>query len=166
MKINLINLLNGEQDSLSVDYQLDLSDFIYGTYNPVKEPVSVKGRLYSKADVLYIDLDIKFTFYGVCDRCAEEIKKDFSITLNKIIVEELQNIDNDDDYIVVENQLLDLDALVNEEISLSLPSKMLCNDDCKGLCPKCGTNLNVKKCDCKSDVDPRMAALLQLLDNE
>lgn len=166
MKINLINLLNGDQDSLSVDYQLDLSDFIYGTYNPVKEPVSVEGRLYSKADVLYIDIDIKFAFYGVCDRCAEEIKKDFSITLNKIIVEELQNIDNDDDYIVVENQLLDLDELVNEEISLSLPSKMLCNDDCKGLCPKCGTNLNVKKCDCKSDVDPRMAALLQLLDNE
>lgn len=166
MKINLINLLNGEQDSLSVDYQLDLSNFIYGTYYPVKEPVSVKGRLYSKADVLYIDVDIKFTFYGVCDRCAEEIKRDFSIAFNKIIVEELQNIDNDDDYIVVENQILDLDELVNEEVSLSLPTKMLCNDDCKGLCPKCGTNLNVKKCDCKSDVDPRMAALLQLLDNE
>lgn len=165
MKINLINLLNGEQDSLSVDYQLDLSNLIYGTYKPIIDPVSVKGRLYSKADVLYLNLEIKFTFYGVCDRCAEDIKKDFSITVNKIIVEELQNIDNDD-YIVVDNQLIDLDELVNEEVSLTLPSKMLCNDDCKGLCPKCGTNLNVNKCDCKGDIDPRMEALLQLLDNE
>ena len=165
MKINLINLLNGEQDSLSVDYQLDLSDLIYGTYKPITDLVSVKGRLYSKADVLYLDLEIKFAFYGVCDRCAEDIKKDFSITINKIIVEELQNIDNDD-YIVVDNQLIDLDELVNEEVSLTLPSKMLCDDECKGLCPKCGTNLNVNKCDCKGDIDPRMEALLQLLDNE
>ena len=165
MKINLINLLNGEQDSLSVDYQLDLSDLIYGTYKPIIDPVSVKGKLYSKADVLYLDLKIEFTFYGVCDRCAEEIKKDFSIEVNKIIVEELQNIDNDD-YILVDNQLLDLDEFVNEEVSLTLPSKMLCDDDCKGLCPKCGTNLNVNKCDCKGDIDPRMEALLQLLDNE
>ncbi len=166
MKINLINLLNGEQDSLSVDYTLDLSNLIYSSYSPVKEPVSISVRLYSKADVLYLDLKIEFRFCGVCDRCAEEIEKDFTITINKIIVEELQNIDNDDDYIVVDNQLLDLDELVNEEVSLSLPSKILCSDDCKGLCPKCGTNLNVNKCDCKGDVDPRMAALLQLLDNE
>ncbi|MDE6863717.1 MAG: DUF177 domain-containing protein [Eubacterium sp.] len=166
MKINLINLLNGEQDSLSVDYTLDLSNLIYSSYSPVKEPVSIRGRLYSKADVLYLDLEIEFRFCGVCDRCAEEIEKDFAISINKIIVEELQNIDNDDDYIVVDNQLLDLDELVNEEVSLSLPSKILCSDDCKGLCPKCGTNLNVNKCDCKGDVDPRMAALLQLLDNE
>lgn len=166
MKINLINLLNGEQDSQSVDYKLDLSDLIYSTYNPIKDPVMVKGRLFSKADVLYLELEISFAFYGLCDRCAEEIKKDFSITINKIIVEELQNIDNDDDYIVVDNQLLDMDELVNEEVSLSLPSKILCNEDCKGLCPKCGVNLNINKCDCKADVDPRMAALLQLLDNE
>lgn len=166
MKINLINLLNGEQESLSVDYRLDLSDLIYSTYNPIKDPVDVKGKLYSKADVLYLELTIDFMFYGLCDRCAEELKKNFSITVNKIIVEELQNIDNDDDYIVVDNQMLDMDELVNEEVSLSLPSKILCNDDCKGLCPKCGTNLNVNKCDCKGDVDPRMAALLQLLDNE
>lgn len=166
MKINLINLLNGEQDSLSVDYTLDLSNLIYSSYNPIKEPVSIKGRLYSKADVLYLDLKIEFRFYGLCDRCADEIEKDFTITVNKIIVEELQNIANDDDYIVVDNQILDLDELVNEEISLSLPSKILCSDECKGLCPKCGTNLNVNKCDCKGDVDPRMAALLQLLDNE
>lgn len=166
MKINLINLLNGEQDSLSVDYTLDLSNLIYSSYYPIKDPVSVKGRLYSKADVLYLDLEIKFVFYGVCDRCAEEIKKDFSVAVNKIIVEELQNADNDDDYVVVDNQQLDLDELVNEEVSLSLPSKMLCSDECKGLCPKCGMNLNVNKCNCKEDVDPRMAALLQLLDNE
>ncbi len=71
-----------------------------------------------------------------------------------------------DDYIVVESGVLDLDELVEEEVQLFLPSKMLCSDDCKGLCAKCGKNLNLGKCDCKKDVDPRMAALLQLLDEE
>lgn len=95
----------------------------------------------------------------------EEIKKDFSFDINRIVVEALQNEDNDD-YIIVDNRELDLDELVNEEVSLSLPNKILCKEDCKGLCYKCGTNLNVKKCDCKDDIDPRMEALLQLLNEE
>ena len=82
------------------------------------------------------------------------------------VVEKLENEEDDDDYIVVSNRELDLDELVNEEVSLSLPNKILCKDDCKGLCPKCGANLNVKQCNCKKDVDPRMEALLQLLEDE
>ena len=78
----------------------------------------------------------------------------------------MQNENDDDDYIVVKNRVLDLQELVNEEVSLNLPTKILCSDDCKGLCPQCGANLNVSKCDCKKDVDPRLSALLQLLDEE
>ena len=46
----------------------------------------------------------------------------------------------------------------------ALPSKFLCDDDCKGLCPKCGANLNEGPCECKKDIDPRFEALLSLLD--
>lgn len=165
MKIDLSNLFNGSQDSLSVSHSVDLSDLIFGTYCPVKEPVKVNGKIFTKADIVYLKLNISFIMDGFCDRCAEEVRKDYSIDIKKILVEELQNED-DDNYIIVENHILDLDELINEEVSLGLPSKLLCKDDCKGLCQKCGANLNVKKCDCKSDVDPRMQALLQLLDNE
>lgn len=170
MRIDLNNLLSGVVTKLDIDYNLDLSNLIYSTYNPIKNGVNVIGSLYSKADVLYdvlyLDINISFDFYGFCDRCAEEVKKNFSFNVKRIVVEKLENEEDDDDYIVVSNRELDLDELVNEEVSLSLPNKILCKDDCKGLCPKCGANLNVKQCNCKKDVDPRMEALLQLLEDE
>lgn len=166
MKIDLTELFNGSVDKKDIDYRLDLSNLTYSTYKPIKNDVVVKGSVFSKADVVYLDVDISFDFFGFCDRCAEDVKKSFDFKVKHIVVEKLENENDDDDYIVVKNRELDLDELVSEEVSLSLPSKILCKEDCKGLCPKCGANLNVKKCDCKSDVDPRMAALLQLLDEE
>lgn len=166
MIIDLNNLFGGSTDKLDIDYKLDLSNLIYSTYNPIKDGVAVVGSLYSKADVVYLDINISFLFSGFCDRCAEPVKKNFDFDVKRIIVEKLEKEQDDDSYTVVKNRMLDVDELVSEEVSLSLPSKILCKDDCKGLCAKCGTNLNVKKCDCKNEVDPRMAALLQLLEDE
>jgi uncharacterized protein len=163
MKIDLSGLFNGSLDKISINHSVDLSDLIYSTYTPIKDKVIVNGKLFAKAEVIYLDIDVSYTFHGYCDRCASELAKDFSFNVKKIIVEELQNENDDDDYIVVNNRTLDLDELINEEVSLSLPTKILCKDDCKGLCAQCGTNLNVSKCDCKKDVDPRLSALLQLL---
>ena len=143
---------------------MDLSETEYSTYYPINKPVNVNGRIFTKADIVYLELNIEYEIDGICDRCANEVKRSYSLEVNKILVEELQNED-DDDYIILKNQSLDLDELINEEVSLSMPSKFLCKEDCKGLCQKCGADLNVKKCDCKADVDPRMAALLQLLDD-
>ncbi len=166
MKIDLTQLFNGSKNEISVNSLVDLSDLLYSSYTPIKNGVRVNGSLFSKADVVYLDINLSFTFCGFCDRCAEELAKDFSFDIKKIVVEQLQNEKDDDDYIVIKNKVLDLDELVNEEVSLFLPTKILCREDCKGLCPSCGINLNVSKCDCKKDVDPRMSALLQLLDEE
>lgn len=165
MKINFTNLFNSTVDSIVINHNVDLSNFIYSTYNPIKDGVKVVGSAYSKADVVYLDINISFSFHGYCDRCADNVTKNYSFDLKRIIVDELQNEDNDD-YIVITNKELDLDELVSEEVSLFIPSKILCSDDCKGLCYQCGANLNVKKCDCKKDIDPRMEALLQLLEEE
>lgn len=166
MKIDLTNLFNGSNESVSVDYALNLGNLEYSAYKPLKKDVNIKGSVFQKADVVYLDITVCFEFVGVCDRCAEEVVKDYCFRLNKILVPNMAGDADFDDYIVVENGVLDLDELVEEEIQLFLPSKMLCSESCKGLCAKCGKNLNAGKCDCKKDVDPRMAALLQLLDEE
>ncbi len=164
MKIDLSGLFNGSKKQIDINQTFDLSDLTYSTYSPIKDGVKVSGKLFTRADVVYMDTNISFDFYGFCDRCAEDVKKSFSFDISKIIVEELQNEKDDDDYIIVSNRTLDLEELVHEEVSLSLPTKILCKEDCKGLCPKCAANLNVSKCNCKKDVDPRMEALLQLLE--
>lgn len=164
MNIDVSGLLNGGSKPIKFSYTLNLEDLVYSTYNPVKKGAKIKGSVYEKAGVVYLDADISFKFFGFCDRCAEEIVKDMGFKLSKILVSKLANDADFDDYVVVSNGVLELDDLVTEEIQLFLPSKMLCKPDCKGLCYKCGKNLNFGDCDCKKDVDPRMEALLQLLD--
>lgn len=167
MQLDFTNLFNGSNEILSINHTVNLADLEYSTYKPIKNGATVKGKAFNKADVVYLELDINFDFSGVCDRCAEDVNKQYSISLNKIVVAQLANDDaNDDEYIVLDNNVLDVDALVEEEIQLFLPQKMLCSEECKGLCFKCGKNLNKENCDCKKDVDPRMAVLLQLLDEE
>ena len=166
MRIDLTNLFNGSNEVIPIDLTLDLKELEYSGYNPIKNGASVKGSIFAKAGVVYLDCSVAFDFYGACDRCAEDITKSFSFKLDKILVSEMANDVDFDDYIVVENGTLDIDELIEEEITLFLPAKMLCSDDCKGLCMKCGKNLNLGNCNCKKEVDPRMAKLLQLLDEE
>ncbi len=164
MQLDFTSLFNSSCDAIDIDYSLSLGDFEYSTYQPLKNGVQIKGRAYSKADVAHLDIEVSFEFFGICDRCAEEFERDYSFNIDKTVVSHLENEEDDEGYIIAENNILDLDDLVYQEIQLFLPQKMLCSDDCKGLCQKCGKNLNYGKCDCERDVDPRMAALLQLLD--
>lgn len=167
MQLDFKNLFNSGSEIINFDYILKLDDFIYSTYNPLKNGAKVKGKAYNRAGVVYLDVNVEFDFFGFCDRCAEPIEKHYTLDFNKIIVSHLENNNDDyDDYIVIENGILNLDELIDEEIQLFLPLKMLCDVDCKGLCYQCGKNLNFEKCDCKKDVDPRMQVLLQLLDEE
>ena len=164
MQLDFTNIFISSGDAYYVNYSLSLDDFEYGTYKPLKDGVKVVGSAYSKADVAHLDITVTFNFYGICDRCADEFKREYSFDVSKIVVSSLENEDDDDDYVITENNILDIDELVYQEIQLFLPHKMLCSDDCKGICPECGANLNRENCNCKKAVDPRMAALLQLLD--
>jgi uncharacterized protein len=167
MQLDFTNLFNSDSEVVNIDYNVKFDDFEYSTYKPLKNGADVKGKAYCKADVVYMNLVVDFDFFGVCDRCADEFQRRYSFELNKIVVPRMENENDDyDNYIVVENNILDLDDLIYQEIQLFLPQKMLCKEDCKGLCSKCGKNLNYEQCDCKKDVDPRMAALLQLLDDD
>jgi uncharacterized protein len=165
MQLNFTNLFNFDNEEIKINETLRFDDFEYSTYKPLKNGVKVSGKAFCKADVVYMNLKISFDFFGVCDRCAEDFVKEYSFETEKIVVQKLENEDDDfDDFIVVENNVLDLSDYVYQEIQLFLPQKMLCSDDCKGICPKCGKNLNTGKCSCEKEVDPRMAALLQLLE--
>ena len=79
-----------------------------------------------------------------------------------ILVSHLDGDEDSDEFIVVEDRRLDVDALVNEDVYLSLPYRMLCQPDCKGLCPVCGADLNEGPCSCEKPADPRWDALKDL----
>ena len=85
-------------------------------------------------------------------------------TINHVLVLSLENED-DGNFIQVTNYKLDLDELTRADILLELPTKYLCSENCKGLCPVCGKNLNDGTCNCDlHQIDPRLEALKKLID--
>lgn len=124
---------------------------------------SVKGSIKNQTGIVSLDATVKFAIDTVCDRCAAPVKQDNMLDVSHILVYELNDEDNDEFYLV-EDMHFNLDELIREDILLSLPTKILCSDDCKGLCPYCGTNLNEKQCECKKPIDPRLEALKKFLD--
>lgn len=84
MRIDLNNLLSGVVTKLDIDYNLDLSNLIYSTYNPIKNGVNVIGSLYSKADVLYLDINISFDFTAFVTDVPKKLKRIFLLMLSAL----------------------------------------------------------------------------------
>ena len=164
MFIALESLFNGGIDELPLQYEYDFSaENVNGVF-PFTTPVKLSGKIARNAEIVSVDAVVSFTLDVVCDRCAESTKLDFKVPMNHILVSEVNDEDNDE-YIIIEDMKLDIEQLTLEDIYLALPSKFLCTDDCKGVCPSCGVNLNTSSCSCKKEVDPRLESLLELLND-
>ena len=89
-------------------------------------PVSVKGIIKNKSGVISLEYEADYRLRHKCDRCLIEFERDYSVSTDAIVVKSLSSEDNDD-----------------------FPSKVLCKEDCLGLCQFCGTDLNESVCDCQ-----------------
>ncbi len=164
MLLALKKLFTGESDRVPFAYALDLSGTeLYGV-RPFQSPVQVTGQAVSGPGGVTLSMDAAFDYCVPCDRCATPVKSKKQYHFDHVLVLELQH-EEYEDYILVENHELDLDELVRADILLELPTKNLCTPDCKGLCPKCGTNLNSGSCACDThQIDSRLEVLKQLID--
>ena len=100
-----------------------------------------------------------------CDRCLKPFRREMRAAVSTLLAETLEDEENDA-IVLLENGEVDLDELFTTALVLAMDTKHLCSEDCKGLCPRCGADLNEGPCGCKPEVDPRLAALAQLLDKE
>ncbi len=165
MLIDLEPLLQGGQTRLELDAAFDFSGELLDGVCPFVTPVIVKGSIVNRAGIVTMEATASCTMQYICDRCAAPAEKRLCVPMAHTLVAELNCEDDADAYIVVPDGKLDLAQLTWEDLLLFLPSKLLCRDDCKGICPQCGKNLNEGTCECKKEIDPRFAALLDLLDS-
>ncbi len=114
-------------------------------------PVSVEGKIENRAGVVTLTMHIAFSLLVVCDRCLKETLQDFSFDAQHTVVRELHDEDEEENYIVARAESIDTAEIAISDLLLELPSKMLCKEDCKGLCPKCGCDRNETDCDCMSE---------------
>lgn len=149
---------------LQFDYSLPMQQVELNGDYPFKSPVRLDVVAVNRAGLVDLIVNAEFEFDTHCDRCFTEITKFMQFTFNHRLAVSL-NDDENDDYIETPDYQLDLDELATSDILLELPSKILCKDDCKGLCQKCGANLNEGQCKCnKSEVDSRLEILKQFID--
>ena len=165
MLLGLSKIIDCPGASVSFSTSVDLSDLRYGNSFPVMEPVLAAGTVRNTAGVLVMTGQIETTLHGVCDRCAADFTEKVELALDVVLVTELASEENEDEWVFpLEGDSADLEDIVRTVFVLNMDSKLLCKPDCKGLCCRCGKNLNDGPCGCQKELDPRFAALRQLLD--
>ena len=162
MTVDLLSIINIEGKSLSQKGEIDFSDknefdvrfpnpvIVDATFTVLYEGISLKAKVF--ADLVY-----------VCDRCGEEFSGSLEFEFEEILKKEASVQDADDpnpDVILFSGSCVELDEIVYKNLFMNIPTKKLCNTDCKGLCPQCGKNLNKGDCGCTaSETDPRFDVL-------
>ena len=143
------------------------------------DTVSIKGSTYQKISSeplpltfyndggkkLFVSGKTSVSFLSPCDRCLTDVEITILVTLSEEfdILDDQISYDEEEGVSPVSENILDVDYLVKNEILYHWPSKVLCREDCKGICPVCGKNRNIEDCTCDTFVpDPRMAKFLDV----
>ena len=167
MLLGLAKLIGCPGGRVPFSLELDFSDMVFGSSRPATKPVRASGEVVNTAGVLLLDGLIEAEIHGVCDRCTREFDREIEIPVHAGLETDPDSQEADDLWtFVVEGDEVDLDEIIRTAFVLEMDSKMLCSPDCKGLCFRCGADLNLGQCQCKPEPDPRFAALQQLLDKQ
>ncbi len=169
MVIDVGPLLRGEVKKIDIDYMLTpepLSDIEF------ESDAHVKGILTDNAGYMRLCLKAELKYHGECARCLAPVSGVFSLDFERTVavegmISEESLAEDEDEYVIVRGCSLDVDEPLCEELVLSFPTKLLCSEDCEGLCPKCGKRRSEGDCGCSDkEIDPRLAILATYFDRD
>lgn len=131
------------------------------------EPFDTEGFICKNGSEMFIEYQISGSITYACSRCLESVTVPFTKQIQKPIIRTLPQDSEEEDWYVSEDHLLDVEHIVTEEILMDLPYQTLCGNECKGLCPNCGVNLNHETCSCSDEkIDPRLEILKNFFTQE
>ena len=169
MVIDVGPLLRGEVNKIDIDYMLT-PETLYGV--EFESDAHVSGVLTDNAGYMRLILKAELKYHGECARCLAPVEGVFSLDFERTVttegvLTEQQLEDGWDEYVVIHGSELDVDETLCEELVLAFPTKLLCSEDCEGLCPKCGKPRREGDCGCPTkEIDPRLAILATLFDKD
>ena len=166
MKLDLRKIIHVPGASVPFDFQMDLTHLDFYGARPITRPLRVQGKVTNRAGALLLEGTASTVLDLTCDRCCKPITREKVVALDSLLATELEHEDSEDEIILLEDGAADLDEVASTAFILAMDTTNLCSEDCKGLCSRCGADLNDGPCGCKPDVDPRLAALAQLLDDK
>ena len=134
-----------------------------------KGPLTVEGTATNTGRIILVDGTVSVTLQRPCGRCLEPVTQSLQVPFSEEylhVSEKGQDLAGTDEekLVIFEGNNIDLAPQVRENLLLELPMSGLCREDCRGLCPVCGQNLNVRECDCQPvNIDPRLQVLEKFL---
>lgn len=165
MRLDLRDIIHIPGQRRDFAYDLDLSGVESFGEHPFARPLRVTGSVRNMAGALQLTGEARGSLETLCDRCLKPLTVEVDVPVETLLAERLEDGESDEIYLL-EGGRVDLDEIFSTACILSLDAKHLCREDCKGLCSRCGADLNEGPCRCKKDPDPRLAVLAELLDKE
>ena len=162
MIVDVAPLLRGEVNRLEIDYTLSPTELDGVSFD---SDARVSGAITDNAGYMRLVLRAELSYHGECARCLAPVDGVFSLDFERTVVtegtlteERLEELE--DEYVVLDDGKLDVDEALREELLLGFPMRLLCSEDCLGLCPKCGKPKKDGACGCSDrEIDPRLAVL-------
>lgn len=167
MIIDLNPMLRGEVNVINIDFVLTPEIIEDVTF---ESGARVFGKITNNAGYMRLTLKAELPYVGECARCLDTVRGVFSLDFERTVVtegmvSEERLEESVDEYIVLDDGRLVPDDAVREELLIDFPRKLLCSEDCEGLCPKCGKPKKEGDCGCVTkEIDPRLEVLKKLLD--
>jgi uncharacterized protein len=155
----------------SLEYDIDEEDVQLDSDLKVIGPLTGHVRLRRINQGLLVDGWVELTLELTCTRCLKEFEQplhvdfteQFNPTVDVVTGLPMPPFDEEEIFPIDEHHLVDLTEAIRQNVLLALPMVTLCQEDCKGLCPQCGHDLNLGPCECQPEVDTRMSVLAKLL---
>ena len=165
MLLDLREIIGVPGGKVSFDYELDLSDAAFGSVIRIEPPSRAAGNVVNSAGVLTFSAIVDAKCICACARCLKEFERPVYKQISANLTEGGDDGIDPDGYFL-QGDKVDADEIIVTELILDMEDRLLCREDCAGLCEICGSDLNAEPCSCKVQIDPRLAVLGQLLDNE
>jgi len=159
-----------EKDALEFEQAIPPGRLAFGPDIKQVAPMEVAGAAELLGDEIHIAGSLNTTVEAVCDRCLEPLRRPIDIEFD-LFYRPMKTIAHEEEIEIKPSELeigfyegngLELDEVLKEQVLLTLPMKQVCREECKGLCPHCGQNLNQAACACKTEKpDSRWSGLEQ-----
>lgn len=171
MLVSLSEVMNRRGETVQVEAEVSFDVFrMNGVDYPIRKRTPVRLTMKSpSAKRVLLQAEAEYVLSAPCDRCLKEVELPFEIRHEQEIdfsksQEERERDLEETSYI--SGYELDVDRFLFEELLVAFPAKVLCKEDCKGICNVCGADLNAGECGCdRTVIDPRMAAVQDIFKN-
>ena len=169
MVVDVAPLLHGEVSRIEIEYTLSPEQMDGIRFD---SDARVVGCMTDNAGYMRLTLKAELNYHGECARCLAPVDGVFSLDFERTVtvegtLTEEQLDEMSDEYVVLSGSELDVDEPLREELLLGFPTRLLCSEECLGLCPRCGKPKREGDCGCSDrEIDPRLAVLKTFFDND